>query len=40
MNHGALADLAVVPDQLSEHDLKVIAELQVNQRLSAAELFE
>jgi crotonobetaine/carnitine-CoA ligase len=35
MNHGALADVAVhaVSDQLSEHDLKVSAELQANQWL-------
>jgi carnitine-CoA ligase len=39
-NHGALADVAVhaVPNQLSGHGLRVIAVLQANQRLSAAEL--
>jgi acyl-coenzyme A synthetase/AMP-(fatty) acid ligase len=42
MNHRARADAAeqAVPNQLSEHGLKVIAVLQTNQRLSAAELFK
>jgi hypothetical protein len=42
MNHRGLADAAehAVPNQLSEHGLKVMAVLQANQRLSAAELFK